>query len=90
MLKVTNLIEDRPTIDHGSPFETMAARIRKNADEGFAGAFVVVAPDGESIENLFLNNTGDPVIFWSNLKTIAEMTINDLENKAKAGQHFRF
>jgi len=87
---MTNLIEDRPTQDHGAPFETMAARIRKNADEGFAGAFVVVAPDGESIENLFLNNTGDPVIFWTNLKTMAEMAIDEMTQKQKASQRFQF
>lgn len=83
---MTNLIEDRPQADHGQPFEEMAARIRKNADEGFAGAFVLVAPGGERIENLFLNNTSDQAIFWGNLKMIAEMAIDEVTRKQQASQ----
>lgn len=83
---MTNLIEERPAADHGKPFEMMAARVRKNVDEGFAGAFVLVAPDGEIIENLFINNTADMAMYWGNLKMIAEMAIDEVTRKQQASQ----
>lgn len=83
---MTNLIEDRPQADHGEAFELMAARIRKNADEGFAGAFVVVSPDGEIISNLFLNSAKDIAMFWANLKMVAESAIDEVTRKQVASQ----
>lgn len=78
---MTNLIDDREQPDYAHPFTDMARRIDKNRDEGFAGAFVIAPPVGESIENLFLNNSADPIIFWTNLKTMAEQAIDDLSQK---------
>lgn len=84
---MTDLIETRPAADHGQPFEEMAARVRKNADEGFAGAFVVVSPDGENIQQLFLNNSQHPAMFWAALKSVAEIKINEIDmNEQRASR----
>lgn len=57
----------------------MATRIDLNKDEGFCGAFVIVPPgDGDPQELLVLNNKEDPAMFWSLVRTRAEMEMNAL------------
>lgn len=45
-------------------FRAMAARIEKNPEE-FAGAYVIMAPDGRVISHSFFDPMGDPVAFWA-------------------------
>jgi len=83
---VTNLIEDIDAAARSAPFRKMADRVDLNAQEGFAGAFVVVPPEGDPVELLLLNNQKSPAMFWSLLKTTAEMQIAELEEKQRVAQ----
>lgn len=63
----------------------LADKISTNFGNGFAGAFVIVPPAGDAKELLLLNNTGDLAVFWSLLKTTADMALSDLADKDAQG-----
>lgn len=63
-------------------FQKMAELIRKNTGENFGGAFVIVDPDGNTLDSLFLND-GTPGLFWGTLKAIADQQINAIDIKER-------
>lgn len=67
-------------------FTAMAARIDLNVGQGFGGAFVIVPPHGEPIELLLLNNKENDAVFWSLLKTTAEMALDELAQAQRKQQ----
>jgi hypothetical protein len=76
--------DERKPPDHHKPFEDMARRVVDNMSHGFGGAFVIVPPaDGTPIDALILDSRQDPVMFWANIKTIAEITIAELDEKQR-------
>jgi hypothetical protein len=78
----------QPDLNAG-PFDRMAARIRLNSDQGgFGGAFVVVTPDGVAQEVLLLDNAQNPAIFWSIIKTRAEIAVAEIEDAQRQGGGF--
>ena len=77
-----------PPVDHAGAFDRMAARVRLNAEQGFGGAFVVVQPDGVAQEMLLLDNAQNPAIFWSLIKTRAEIAIAEIEDAQRQGGGF--
>ncbi len=87
---MTNLIETPDKVDPAEPFAKMSLRVTHNADEGFAGAFVIVPPQGDPVEMLVLNSTPNAAVFWSLLKTTAEMAIAEIEDKQRASQGFGY
>lgn len=68
--------------DHAAPFAAMVERIRKNADEQFGGAFVIVPPDGagEPMQLLALSVT-DPAAFWIMLQNQIKTALEELQAK---------
>lgn len=54
-----------------TPFETMAARIRRNPKEEFGGAVLIVPPSGEPIALLTVtpDPKGEEVLFWAQVKS---------------------
>lgn len=48
-----------------APFEDMSQRIRRNLEAEFAGAILIVAPDGEKIEVLLTDPSKDAEAFWA-------------------------
>ena len=67
------------------PFKEMAARIEHNAATEFAGAYVIVSPDGEAKEVLILNRKADAAQFWSLLKVTCDIALAELAQQ-QAGQ----
>ena len=63
-------------------FEGMARRIVVNTHSDFAGAFVVCVPGIEPMEMLLLNPDPNPAILLSTLKTMIEMKMSELQDKA--------
>jgi hypothetical protein len=49
----------------------------------FGGAFVVVSPDGETLEILILDPHADPATLWATLKAKCEMALMDMEQKQR-------
>lgn len=86
-----SLIE-RENANHAEPFARMASRIEHNdlPGERFGGAFVIVDPEGNIKELLMLDNNQSPAMFWSNVKTIAEMAIAELEERQRALQGYGY
>jgi hypothetical protein len=77
-------------IDYPQAFKDMALRIERNKPEDFCGAFVIVTPDGDKSELLLLNNQKNAAVFWSLLKTTAEIALSEIEmNERQAGQFRR-
>jgi ADP-ribose pyrophosphatase YjhB (NUDIX family) len=65
----------------------MASRIDLNALEDFSGAVVIVPPgDGEAVEILLLKNAQNPAMFWSLVKTQAEIAIQELASAEAQAQ----
>lgn len=60
-----------------------AEKVRANAENGFAGAFVIVPPAGEPKELLLLNNTGNLAMFWSLVMTTAQMVVSELQEEER-------
>lgn len=63
----------------------MADKIATNASNGFAGAFVIVPPDGEPHEMLLLNNAQSLVMFWSLVQATAKMAVEAIEEQERGG-----
>lgn len=72
------MTEENEPVDHAAMFRSVATKIDTNKDNGFAGAFVIAPPDGEPLELLLLNNASSPAMFWSLVKSAAEMAIDQL------------
>ena len=66
-------------------FEDMARQIRLNKDAKFGGAFLVVPPaDGEPFSSIMLNQD-EPSIFWSTVKTLADIAMAALDPRNSQG-----
>lgn len=74
------------------PFQDMAARIVRNADQAFGGAFVIVPPSngGETMETLILDGKQDPAQFFTLLKVKCDLAIGELDQKARNQQSGQF
>lgn len=72
-------------------FLEMAAKIKLNGVDAFGGAFVIVPPvnGGSSLEMLVIDNQANPAIFWSTLKTQAELMLGSIEQSMRTGQGYR-
>lgn len=66
--------------DNAKPFRDMADRIDLNKEQGFCGAFVLVPPGEGFAATLILNDEENPGMFWSLVKTRAEIEINKLDD----------
>ena len=74
-------MSDKPPLpDMAEPFARMAAKIRHNADNGFAGAFVIMPPSGEPIEVLILEPVTNEAVIWGQIKARIEMKLADIED----------
>jgi len=58
----------------------MATRIDRNEEKEFAGAIVILAPDGTRIDHLMTSDNPNPVAFWGFVKSLIEDTINANQN----------
>lgn len=68
-------------------FESMATQIRLNKDAKFGGALLAVPPaDGEPFAHIAFNQD-EAAIFWSIVKTLAQMAEAAMEQAAR-GQGF--
>lgn len=74
--------------ERSAPFTEMAARIELNAEQGFAGAFVIVPPGEEPNPHvmLMLNNSESPAMFWSTLQTTCQLALQEIaQQEEQAG-----
>jgi hypothetical protein len=71
--------------DHASAFRRMADKIDTNRENGFAGAFVIVAPDGSAHSALLLDDAADAAMFWSTIKTRVDIAIGEIEANERQG-----
>jgi hypothetical protein len=67
------------TVDHTEAFIAMADRIKKNSAEDFAGAFVIVSPDGTTKQSLILDNSQSAAAFWGVLMSTAQIALAEIE-----------
>ena len=75
-----------PYVDHATPFRRLADKIDLNRDGGFAGAFVIMPPDGEVQELLVLDNAGNPAVFWSIVQTRAQIALAEIDEANRTGR----
>jgi hypothetical protein len=76
-----------PQADPAAAFSRMADKIRHNAENGFAGAFVIVPPgDGPAIEVLILEPASNEAVIWGQIKARIEMRLADIEDAQRRGQ----
>ena len=79
------MTDEAPTNKTADMFREMADRIETVKGMGFAGAFLIIPPDGggEPVWSIGMDS-GKPVAqFWANLKTRCEITIAELEDKQR-------
>lgn len=80
-------MSDAPTKpDMAEPFSRMAAKIRHNAEDQFAGAFVIMPPSGEPIEVLILEPNTNEAVIWGQIKARIEMKLADLDDLQRRSQ----
>jgi hypothetical protein len=61
-----------------------------NSYARFQGCFLVVPPEGDPKDLMLLSDTVTTVVFWANLKTMAEMAIREIDaENAHGGGAFR-
>jgi len=71
-------------------FRDMAERIEKNAPAEFAGALLVVPPDGvEPIEILLVNPKRDLAFFWASVGGAVTTAAREFEERARSVDPFR-
>lgn len=66
-------------------FTNMAARISRNDPGEFAGAYVIVAPDGSVTSQSFFNPVGDTNAFWGFVSATVETASTEAMQKSEAG-----
>ena len=59
----------------------MADLIDLNTGKPFAGAVCIVPPNGEVPVEILLLTAPDPAMFWSMVKTKAEIAMQEIANK---------
>lgn len=64
----------------------MADRIKHNEEYPFAGAAVLVDPEGNRIELLFLDEAKDTVQFWATVGSRVKNKIDEMADRQKARQ----
>lgn len=67
-------------------FKSMSERITSNLGAGFGGALVIIPSDGDPLEMLILDSKHNPTLFWSNVKTMAEIALAELANPNATGR----
>jgi hypothetical protein len=72
-------LDDTP--DPAARFTDMARKITENANNGFSGAFVIIPPDGNAIDLLYLAGQTDAAVFWSTAKTMIEIEIGKIQDR---------
>lgn len=82
---MTNLIETPEKPDPSLTFDQMGARIRHNEQQGFGGAVVIYPPanGGAVVSFLILDETQDPVQFWTLVQSKAGQAIAELGETQK-------
>lgn len=68
-------------------FQEMCSRLMDSVTKNFNGAFLIVPPQGEA-KDLILYSGQNAAVFWSLLKTTAEMALNDLAIEEQQNQSF--
>lgn len=77
-----------PEPTHDAPFTRMAQKIVDNLSNGFAGAFVIVAPDGSHHDLLVLDSHASPSLFWSAVKVRVDIALAELDDVERRGGRF--
>jgi hypothetical protein len=68
----------------------MAARIDKNDPADFAGAMLLVPPEGgEPIELLLVNPARNLAMFWSTVSAMVQVAAREFEERARSNDPFR-
>ena len=74
--------------DRSEPFTKMATRISHNAADGFGGAAVILAPDGELIDFFTLSTDGSIAQFYSGVMGLIKDRLNKIEEKERVASTF--
>lgn len=75
-------------VNHRAPFDEMSARIAKNDPLDFAGAFVIVTPDGKAKSTLLLDNSQSAAAFWGLLQSTATIALQEIEDGERMGNSY--
>lgn len=78
----------QPITNMAAPFDEMSARIARNDAADFAGAFVIVTPDGKSKSTLLLDNSQSAAAFWGLLQSTAQIALNEIQEAERAGNSY--
>jgi hypothetical protein len=71
-------------------FRDMAARIERNEASEFAGALLLVPPDGgDPLEILLVKQTHDLALFWSTITAAVTIAAREFEERARSNDPFR-
>lgn len=66
------------------PFKEMAVRIERNVEGEFAGAIVIVPPDGDPISLALFDPKKDGLAFWALVRSKVEFEAEDYTQKKQA------
>ena len=69
--------------EHADSFTDMATRIDNNSAEPFGGACVIVPPEGDPIEILFLDTTANTAQFLAMVATRIQLALTVLEAESR-------
>lgn len=64
-------------------FKAMASRIERNDPKEFAGAFMIVSPDGTVLSHAFFNPVGDAPSFWGFVSAAVQTASTEAIQKAE-------
>lgn len=72
--------------DPAAAFREMAERIEKNDPAEFAGAILLVPPDGKPIEILLVDKSRDEAFFWATASSRIEIATAEFGQRQRGGQ----
>lgn len=81
-------MSEQGQVDNANPFKAMAETIELNKEKSFSGAFVIAPPGRDTVEIILLNNKPDPAMFWSLVRTRAEIALAEIQQEEKQGQNW--
>lgn len=79
--------EETKTHQKADLFRAFAAKIEKNDEQDFAGAFLIVSPSGETIDGILVG-TPDQASFFGMVKTKLDVLVTKISDEDKKRHSF--
>ena len=69
---------------HSDYLKSLIEKIERNPEADFGGAFIIVPPEGDPVQGLFIGQN-EPGLFWASVKTKIEQALDAIDTRQRQG-----